>query len=103
MISGNGYVTQYLQDIVNYDVSFQGLINQRLNNGTDMADTLPNIAANFPYGWSTTVFNSDATANLVITPPEGTLINGAASLTIAAGKSCVIYAGLDYYLTTTPN
>ncbi len=69
----------------------------RANSGTTMGDTLPVASATFPLGWFMWVINNDATANLVITPTTST-INGASSLTLAAGGATrIVSDGTNYW------
>jgi hypothetical protein len=70
----------------------------RSNATVAMTDTLPLLissADNEPApifnGWSMDILNTDASASLTLSAPTGSLINGAASITLTAGQGTTVY------------
>jgi hypothetical protein len=57
----------------------------RSNSGSAMADGLPQATGTFTNGWFVWVYNSDAVANITITPTIST-INGASTLVLNPGQ-----------------
>lgn len=83
-----------------------GNVYHRSNATVAMTDILPNPQGRqgnkeaLPNGWNITVMNKDASATLTLNPVGSVLINGAATLVIAAGKGAYVYCDGTQYFST---
>jgi len=94
-----------------YNYQNGGQLINRSNATVAMTDTLPTLissADNEPgaifNGWILDIKNTDASASLTLSAPTGSLINGAASITLTFGQATRVYydGAIGNYYTWLP-